>query len=90
LVDKINVVKPVTIDIRNDDPIAMVVVCKSEAFGRVVDGVVDKFDSALLQLVGELKSVKDLELTNCVHLGFFTGRQSLSTAIGIWILEFGY
>jgi hypothetical protein len=46
-----------------------------EVLRGVVDSVMDKSDSALLELVGELELVEDLKLTNCGHLGLLASRQ---------------
>ena len=62
LVDEIEVDQAVAVDIGRGDAVAVIVVDRLVVQPRIVDDVVDEGDPALLDAIGELEVVGDLEL----------------------------
>src|SRR5580700_10805777 len=83
LIYKVDVIQPVTIHVRHSDSIPMVVMNAFVVSGGVIHGVVDKGDSAVLQLVCEMKLIEDLELVGGLHLRLLASREGADTAIRV-------
>src|SRR6202166_330557 len=81
LADEVNVVKSVPIYIGDGDAGAMVVVDGHVIAGGVERGVFTKSDAAFLELIGEMKLVKHLELTYRIELRLFASRQGSQAGV---------
>ena len=81
LADEVDVGEAVSVDVGDDDSVAMVVVIGLVELPRIVGRLVRERDPALRLLVGELKLIKDSELSDCFLLRRLACREALGPRV---------